>query len=103
MAVHPKITVRRSAPEWTFGDRLRKVRRDVLGMTQPELAAALGINRQQLAAYETDRVRPRHLADLAHRLEALSGVDQAWFLSDTEPNPLTRTTVILFDEGTQND
>lgn len=101
MTIIPSITIRRSAPEWTFGDRLRKVRRDVLGMTQPELADALGIDTRRLAAWETDRNRPRDLRGLAHQLEQLSGVDQGWFLADTDPQPLTRTTVILFDEGNQ--
>jgi transcriptional regulator with XRE-family HTH domain len=94
------IAIRRAAPAWTLGDRLRKVRRDVLGMTQPELAAALSIDTRRLAAWETDRHRPKDPTALARQMEQLSGVDYGWFLIDSDAQP-TRTTVILFDEGTQ--
>lgn len=48
-------------PVWTLGDRFRKAREDE-GLTQQELADALGIDRNTVSAYETNqRVRPSKL------------------------------------------
>jgi transcriptional regulator with XRE-family HTH domain len=71
-------------PEWTLGDRLRKVRRDA-GLTVVDMAAALGVSDSQLAHYETDRARPRDLIGFATRVEVTYGVPAWWLLGLAAP------------------
>lgn len=68
-------------PEWTFGDRLRKVRTE-LGMDQREFAMKLDLKAPTLSSYEAGRANPRarDLPSLAARLELLTGVPKAWFI-----------------------
>lgn len=73
------ITFPVTVPVWTLADRLRKVRRDS-GMGQNDFAEALGFGRQAYAAWESGRNAPRDLADVAERLERVTGVPRAWFL-----------------------
>lgn len=44
-----------AALDWTFADRIRKVRRDVLAIDQGEFATRLGVTRQAYAAWESGR------------------------------------------------
>ncbi len=66
-------------PEWTLGDRLAKAR-SVAGLTQAQMGDALHVSASTIAAWETDRSRPRDLADIATRIEDLTGIDPAWLL-----------------------
>lgn len=66
-------------PEWSTGDRLRKVRR-LVDQSQAEFAAALGQNQKTYAAWELDTSVPRNLVAIAKRIEAMTGVPAAWVL-----------------------
>lgn len=66
-------------PEWTLGDRLAKAR-SVAGLTQKEWAEKLSVSPGAIAAWETDRNRPRDLAETAQQIEELTGIDPAWLL-----------------------
>ena len=70
-----------SAPDWTFGDRVRKARR-VAGMTTREFADALGITTAALSQYETDRSYPRRARELAERIELTTGVPAGWLVGE---------------------
>lgn len=74
-------------PEWTFGDRLRKVRRVVLRLNQAEFAAELGTNQKTYAAWELDMTSPRNMVALAKRIEALAGVPASWMLGLDDGTP----------------
>lgn len=69
-----------AALDWTFADRIRKVRRDVLAIDQGEFATRLGVTRQAYAAWESGRNEPRSILAVAKRIEAMSGVPAAWVL-----------------------
>lgn len=65
---------------WTFGDRVRKIRRTV-GMSSRDFAAALGVTNSALAQWETDRSLPRDPALVAAQVEELTGVAAGWLVS----------------------
>jgi transcriptional regulator with XRE-family HTH domain len=72
---------------WDFGDRLRKIRRAVAGLSQPEFAAKLGVHLKSYSAYEAGTnlpSAPKMLA-LARRIEILTGVPAAWTLGVDHP------------------
>ena len=66
-------------PQWTFGERVRKVRRQS-DLTQVEFAEKLGVTRAALESWESGRNEPRNIVDVAVRLEAITGVPRQWFL-----------------------
>lgn len=66
-------------PQWGLDDRLRKVRRD-MGMTQEELAAALGVGAKAYGAWEAGTNRPADVLEVAQKMEAVSGVPRQWFI-----------------------
>lgn len=70
----------RQIPTWTLPDRLRKIRRDVLGVEQREFARRVGVTPQAYAAWEAGRNRPRDLVAFAQRIELLTGVPATWVL-----------------------
>lgn len=72
-------------PDWTFADRMRKIRRDVLDLEQAQFAEKLGVKKQAYAAWETGRTHPRDILALARRVEMLSGVPSAWVLGIDQP------------------
>ncbi|WP_413816755.1 helix-turn-helix domain-containing protein [Microbacterium sp. BG28] len=78
----------RRIPQWTFGERLRKVRRE-LGLTQGDMAAQLGVGSPAYAAWESGRNQPADLPAVAVKLEHMSGVPRTWFLgwADESPRP----------------
>lgn len=73
------LQMRRPVPAWTFGERVRKARREV-GMTQGDFANELGVSRQAYAAWETGRNTPPHMPEVAVRLEEVTGFAREWFL-----------------------
>lgn len=66
-------------PQWTFGDRLRKVRR-TQRLTQVQMADALGMNPPTEAAWEADRNLPRDLIGAATLIEDTFGLPRGWML-----------------------
>lgn len=75
--------------EWTFGDRLRKIRR-TMGLSSRDFAARVGVTHSSLSQYETDRMQPRDIVDFARRVEGISGVPAAWLLGLDEEAPDVR-------------
>lgn len=67
-------------PAWSFADKMRKIRRDVLKMEQAEFADQLGVTRQAYAAWESGRNEPRSILAVAKKVELLSRVPAAWLL-----------------------
>lgn len=47
-------------PDWEWGDRLRKVRRNIAGCTQAEMASQLGVTLPTYQAWEAGRNEPNH-------------------------------------------
>lgn len=72
-------------PQWTFGDRVRKVRRE-LRWSQRDLAAkltdALGrpVSTKSVGAWEADLNLPQHLVDIAQALQDITGIPASWIL-----------------------
>lgn len=68
--------------ERRIGERIR-LRRLELGLTQEQLAAALGVSYQQIQKYEngTNRISAAQLAELARKLEVPIG----WFIEEDDP------------------
>lgn len=66
-------------PQWTWADRVRKVRRDA-GLSQAELADRLGVTRQAVGLWETGHYEPRDIVRLAQLIEREFGVSAAWML-----------------------
>lgn len=66
--------------EWSFADRLRKVRREVADATQEEFAAALDVPLKAYGAWEAGRNTPREIVAIAKRIELVTGVPATWML-----------------------
>lgn len=68
-------------PTWSLVDRLRKSR-EAAGLTQQQLAKALGVSRRTLVTYErNDQLKRRVLMAWA----LATGVPLAWLEQGTEP------------------
>jgi len=80
---------RGTAPQWTLGDRLRKVRRHVVKTEQREFASLLGVSKETYTAWETDRNMPKDVVAIARRIELLTGVPAAWMLGVDVPAQAT--------------
>jgi transcriptional regulator with XRE-family HTH domain len=80
------------------GGRIR-LRRTLVGMTQEDLARALGISYQQLQKYETagNRVSAGRLYEIAEAL----GVEMSYFFEDIGGEPSEVRTVPQAHGGTQ--
>lgn len=74
-----------SIPQWTIGDRLRKLR-TTHGYTQGDFATIIGATKSAIAQWETDRTRPRDLRAVAIRIELATGVPAWWTLGLNEEN-----------------
>lgn len=75
-------------PEFTFGDRVRKIRREVAHMTQAQMAAELGVGAQAYAAWESGRTKPDDVVAVAKRIALRwRGVTAAWVLG-VEDGPM---------------
>lgn len=72
-------------PEWTDGDKLRKVRRH-LGMTQAEFARALQVNPITYSGWESDRNRIKDLRAIARRIKAMTGTPLWWWFDTERPD-----------------
>lgn len=64
-------------PAWTLGERLRKARNHA-GMEQVELADALGVARNTISNYETDRRHPSKA--LIRYWAEVCGVSNDWLV-----------------------
>ena len=80
--------------EWTFGDRLRKIRRS-MNLSSREFAARVGVTHSALSQYETDRMQPRDVVAFARRVEDVSGVPAAWLLGLSDDVPEVRDVVLV--------
>lgn len=68
-------------PAWSLADRLRKIRRDVLGnLSQEEMAVRLDVPKPRYGAWENGHGRPRDMVAIAKRIEVISGVPATWVL-----------------------
>lgn len=70
--------------KWTYGDRLRKIRR-TMGLSSRDFAAALGVTNSSLAQWETDRSLPRDPDALADLVQEVTGIPAAWLLNGCCP------------------
>ena len=68
-------------PEWTFGDRLRKARREA-GLSQQEVAERIGVPLGRYSGWETGEFSPRSadLVDVAKKVSAITDVPTEWLL-----------------------
>ena len=83
MSTHRDEHIDYRALEWSFGDRLRKLRRAV-GVSQGDFAATIGQTRDTLSAWEAGRNTPRQIVAIAQRLELAYGVAAGWVLGIQE-------------------
>lgn len=86
--MHPVAPLNARVPEWTFAERLRKVRRETLRINQEEMAERLNVKRSTYEAWETGRNRP-DVALLSEQLEQITGITRLWFIgwADNAPQP----------------
>ncbi len=75
-------------PQWTLGDRLRRIRRDVR-LSQHDFAARIGVGPKAYAAWEADKNRPGDVVAVAQRVQLAFGVPAHWTLGidGSEPGP----------------
>ena len=71
-----------TVPQWTQADRLRKAREHA-HMSQQQLAAATGLSRRSISAYEQGDSVPRRPALLAWAVA--TGVPLAWLQTGEVP------------------
>ena len=76
MTVHQ---LHRTRPAWTYGDRLRKIRREN-HLTQVQLAEALGFSSKSIDAWESDRNLPGKLVETSTLIEDHFGLVRGWML-----------------------
>lgn len=76
-------------PEWTFGDRIRKIRRQ-LGMTQGQFAASIERGPKSVAAWELGTNAPSDAVAVAKRIQVAHGIPASWTLGldDERPRPV---------------
>ncbi len=73
------------SPEWTFGDRVRRIRRTA-GLNQIEFAQRLGVTHQRLSQWESDRNKPGDIVAVAKRIRQEFGTPVDWTLGLDEPS-----------------
>lgn len=77
-------------PRWTLADRLRKIRREVVGGSQAEMAALLGWPLGAYSNWEAGKAKPRELIAVATQIERVTGVPAEWVVGLREsPEPTT--------------
>lgn len=72
-------------PQFTVGDRLRKAR-ELTGMDRNEFADRIGVSRNTIGNYESERVAPRRIVLNAWALA--TGVPLAWLQTGETPRPV---------------
>lgn len=76
---------KRPVPRWTFGDRVRKARRE-LRLSQAALAdqlgAALGspLSTQTVGSWESGMNSPSDIVETSRALQEITGIPAEWFL-----------------------
>ena len=82
-------------PQWSFGDRLRKARREYTSFTQGEMAERLEVTLKAYSSWEAGQSNgPRDIASTAVKLERITGIPKSWFIgwADDEPSgPVERS------------
>ena len=80
-----------------YGEKI-KAKRKAMGLSQDDLAEKLGVTRQAVSKWETDRAQPTtsNLQELAR----VFSVDMAYFIGEDdskkeEPSPLSSTVVSI--------
>ena len=73
-------------PSWTFGEKVRKIRKD-LGYDQASFAKLLGVGRAALGHWEAGRNAPAHLPMVARNVSFKTGVSEFWLLEGTGHHP----------------
>ena len=68
-----------TAPSFTFGDRLRRARRNA-GLSQAEMAARLDVTPSRYGGWESDAARPWDIVDVARRVAEATDVPASWLL-----------------------
>lgn len=76
--------LQRTPPEWTLGERIRKVRREVK-MKQEDFATLIGVGSKALASWELDNRKPEDLLRVARSIEKRTGFPAAWVLLGDDP------------------
>lgn len=66
-------------PEWTFADRLRKIRRET-GLTQAAFAERIGAKDKAYGAWEAGANQPGDIVSVAKRIEMAFRVPATWVL-----------------------
>lgn len=75
-------------PEFSFGDRIRKIRREVAHMTQAEMADELGVGMQAYSAWESGRTKPDDIVAVAKRIALRwRGITASWVLGLDDGGP----------------
>ena len=79
-------------PQWSWGDRLRKVRRDVAGMSQADMAQIVGVPTPTYGTWEADRATPQQMVMemVASKIAARfpDGVTAAWLMGYGADGPV---------------
>lgn len=90
-------------PVWSFGDRARKIRRDVLKVDQQGFARLLGVTAQAAGAWESRNAQPRDVVAIARRIELLTGVPASWTLGLDEAAAVAVQPAAAAESITQGD
>jgi DNA-binding transcriptional regulator YiaG len=69
---------------WTWGDRIRKVRRD-LGMNQAEFAELVGYGEKAIAAWESGKNKPADVLAASKAISDATRVVREWLLGLEAP------------------
>lgn len=67
-------------PEWTFADRLRKVRHMMAPCTQTQFAEMIGENPKAYSQWEAGNNGPRNLVAVVEKVSDVTGVSSSWLL-----------------------
>lgn len=73
----------RPNPRWEFGDRTRKIRRE-LGLSQAAFAELIGFGEKAVASWEAGG-RPGDAVATAEKIEQATGYDAVWVLGVDRP------------------
>jgi DNA-binding XRE family transcriptional regulator len=80
-----------AGPAWTWGDRIRKVRREIARVSQGNMAQMIGVNTATLSSWEGNRATPHRLVaePLAQQIEEMfpGRVTAAWLLGQEDNGP----------------